>query len=183
MVKLGLIKPPEENFSKKRKPIKPKDPPCDVTPSRKSKRIESRGSTTSSAPLSPPGMVTNAFLNWLALRRRRRHNLGRQRYFWASVNLSFLWVQVTIPINVIKSTTRSKYVATTTCSTGSKLRLRRKRKLWSYAWWFKPTKPRRRKEESPTEKLYLRHQQVSLLRMSLFSKESTNNSVPLCRIM
>ena len=58
MVKLGLIKPPEENSSKKRKPIKPKDPPRDVTPSRKSKRIESRGSTTSSAPLSPLGMVT-----------------------------------------------------------------------------------------------------------------------------
>ena len=183
MVKLGLIKPPEENSSKKRKPIKRKDPPGDVTPSRKSKRIESRGSTTRSAPLSPPGMVTDAFLNWLALRRRRRHNLGRQRYFWASVNLSFLWVQVTIPVNVKKSTTRSKFAATTTCSTGSKLRLRRKRKLRSYAWWFKPPKPRRRKEESPTEKLYLRHQQVSLLRMSLFSKESTNNSVPLCRIM
>jgi len=54
MVKLGLIKPPEENSSKKRKPIKRKDPPSDATPSRKSKRIESRGSTTSSAPLSPP---------------------------------------------------------------------------------------------------------------------------------
>ena len=122
-------------------------------------------------------MITNAFLNWLALRCRRRHNLGRQRYFWASVNLSFPWVQVTIPVNVKKSTRWSKYVATTTCSTGSELRLRRKRKLRSYAGWFKPAKPRRRKEESPTETLYLRHQQVSPLRMSLFSKESTNNSV------